>query len=293
MLLHIGRPPEAVRRAPQNAPGWLATPPTEKDPLGDENYLSSADCQRVLCLGSSFRHLSISRMYFCSVINLHRSPGRSMGIYCGVNHDHHKTCGREHAREVDDVIALARACVVMSVMRATPIHAVPTVALEMLKSNVRRSNTATKNPSVPCVRGVNCSVSLRPSAESGAVPAIVARPRFCGGDDREIGMPCEESRDLIAVLLGQHRARHVDEPPARPHQGRRHVENRDLLRAALVQLRARQPPFCLGMRRQTPEPVQGASTSTMSMRPVSAVNCSVWPASITLTHVAPARFKRS
>ena len=98
--------------------------------------------------------------------------------------------------------------------------------------------------------------------------------------------------DLLAILLRQQRARHVDEPPARLHIAGRVGEDASAAppcRSSTARSVSRH--FASGRRRQVPLPVQGASTRTASMRP--ARSSSGAPASRTWTLRVPARFSRS
>ena len=84
-------------------------------------------------------------------------------------------------------------------------------------------------------------------------------------------MLAEERRDLVGVFLRQHRAGDVDERAAGLHEpgaaGRARRAARPGARGMFAGFRRH---FASGLRRQVPEPVHGASTSTTSKRGPSA-----------------------
>ena len=86
--------------------------------------------------------------------------------------------------------------------------------------SARRTSTAMKKPSVPCRAGVSSKASSLPSADAGGVAADARLPGFAPRQRREVRMVRQEPGDLVAILLGQHRAGDVDEPAAGLHQRR-------------------------------------------------------------------------
>ena len=104
-----------------------------------------------------------------------------------------------------------------------------------------------KNPSVPCRAGVSSNVASLPSADAGRLAADARRPRFAPRQRRKVGMVREKPRDLVAILLRQHRAGDVDEPAAGLDQRRRRSSR--MARCSLLalgEIGGLQPPLGIG-----------------------------------------------
>ena len=113
----------------------------------------------------------------------------------------------------------------------------------------RLTRTETKNPSVSVRRGVICRPS---SVISTAWRKISARSpsgasSSAGGATAKSGWRAEKAAHLVAVLLGQQRARHIGDAAARLDQRRGAVERGGLLLVAHLERAGAHPPLGVGI----------------------------------------------